>query len=168
MPPRLDRKRHRPVTALILGAAVWPDGPSPTLRRRTLEAARLWQRGDVDQLIACGGLGRYPPTEAATMRTVLTEAGVPDAVIHLEDRSTSTLENIRFALPILKRLGSDQVVIVTDRAHLPRALMVARRSGLTARGAAPKSGARPSQQLRLALRELPAYGVYLWRLRGGR
>ncbi len=151
--------------ALILGAAVWPDGPSPTLRRRTLHGARLFHDRVVAQLVVCGGLGAHPPSEAEAMRRLLREAGVPDAAIHLEDRSTSTLENIRFALPILEALRINHVLIVSDAPHLPRALLTARRLGLVAAGSAPRGGARARQQLRLALRELPAYATYLWRLR---
>ena len=57
------------------------------------------------------------------------------------------------------------VIIVTDAPHLPRALMVARRLGLEARGSAPRGGARIATQTRMALREIPACAAYLWRLR---
>ncbi|SDE83510.1 YdcF family protein [Limimaricola pyoseonensis] len=152
--------------ALILGAAVWPDGPSPTLRRRTLHAARLWHEGHVAHLVPCGGLGRHPPAEARAMRALLLAEGVPEEAIHPEDRSTTTLENIRFALPLLGAIGTREVVVVTDLPHLPRALLTARRLGLKATGSAPRGGARLGAQLRLALREIPACAAYWWRLRG--
>ena len=151
--------------ALILGAAVWQDGPSPTLRRRCAHAAALWHAGRVGQLVPCGGLGKHPPAEALAMRALLVEAGVPEAAIHPEPMSRNTLENIRFALPILSRIGARRVIVVSDAPHLPRALLVARRLGLQASGSAPRSGARIWPQLRLALREIPACMVYLWRLR---
>jgi hypothetical protein len=44
---------------LVLGAAVWAGGrASPTLQRRTAEAARLWHDGAGDIVIPCGGVGR--------------------------------------------------------------------------------------------------------------
>ena len=154
---------------LILGAAVWADGPSPTLRRRTLHAAGLWHAGRATHLVPCGGLGLHPPTEAAAMEALLREAGIPDAAITLEDRSTTTLENIRLALPILERLGTREVLIVTDLPHAPRARLVARRLGLAAASSSPPlRGSRPGQTLRTALREAPAYAAYWWRLRGDR
>jgi uncharacterized SAM-binding protein YcdF (DUF218 family) len=151
--------------ALILGAAVWENGPSPTLRRRTLHGAALYHAGQVAHLVPSGGLGKHPPCEGEAMRQLLLEAGVPDHAIHPETTSRNTLENIQLALPILERIGAERVVIVTDAPHLPRALLVARRLGLKARGSAPRGGQKRSAQLRLALREVPAYAAYLWRLR---
>jgi len=152
--------------ALILGAAVWRDGPSPTLRRRTLHAAGLYHAGLVGHLIPCGGLGRHPPAEALAMRALLLDAGVPADRITPEAASTTTEQNIRLALPILAGLGARQVVIVTDAPHAPRAVLTARRLGLTARAAwPPMRGARLWPFLRLTLREVPAYLTYWWRLR---
>lgn len=150
--------------ALILGAAVWPDGPSPTLRRRTLHAAGLYHAGRVSRLIACGGMGRYPPTEAAAMRDVLVAAGVPADCIGLEDQSTNTLENIRNALPLLPGpfCRARNVLIVTDWYHAPRARLIARRLGLSPRTSSPPlAGARLGQQIRSGLREVPAY-IWAW------
>lgn len=145
---------------LILGAAVWAEGPSPTLRRRTLHAARMFHQGQVTDLIACGGLGRFPPTEAQVMADLLVAAGVPAERVRLEDRSTRTVENIRNALPILAALGTKDVLIVTDCYHAPRARLIARRLGLRAASTSPPlAGASLRQQIRSALREVPAY---LW------
>ena len=148
-----------PVAALILGAAVWADGPSPTLRRRTLQAARLYHSGAVSHLIPCGGLGRHPPAEAQVMHDILVQAGVPPAAIRLEGSSTSTVENIRLALPLLLAgLDVHQTVIVTDAWHTPRARLIARRLGLTATSSSPPlAGASLRQFLKSALREIPAY-----------
>lgn len=155
----------RPV-ALILGAAVHADGPSPSLRRRTLHAAQLWHAGRVGHLIPCGGLGRHPPAEAQAMRDLLLAAGVPDSAITPEPASTTTRENIALALPILARLGAREVVIVTDRWHAPRARLIARRLGLHARADAPPlAGTRPLVQARMALREVAAYAADWWRFR---
>ncbi|MFT5743660.1 MAG: uncharacterized SAM-binding protein YcdF (DUF218 family) [Paracoccaceae bacterium] len=151
-------------TGLILGAAVWATGPSPTLRRRTMRAAQLFHDGAVADLICCGGLGKHPPTEAAMMRGILIDAGVPSHAITIEDLSTTTAENIAFALPLLE---TRHVVIVTDWYHGPRARLVARRLGLSARSVAPSlRGAKPLAQIKATLREIPAYIAYVLRLRG--
>ncbi len=152
--------------ALILGCAVWPDGPSPTMRRRTRHAATLWHRGEVAWLIPCGGLGRHGPTEAEAMRDLLLADGVPPEAIRLEDRSRNTHENILFAKPILDALGARESVIVTDRTHAPRARLIARGLGLRATSSSPSlRGAHLPTTLRQALREVPATAVALWRLR---
>lgn len=152
--------------ALVLGCAVWPDGPSPALRRRTLHAASLWHRGEVRVLVPCGGQGAHGPPEAFAMRDLLIAAGVPDWAIRVEALSRDTRENIAFAIPILREAGATDVLIVTDATHAPRARLIARSLGLRARTASPplRSG-RPLATLRQALREVPATALALWRLR---
>lgn len=161
-PRPLMNGRER-VAALVLGAAVWPGGePSPTLRRRALEGARLYHAGKADLLIACGGTGHNPPSEAEVIRRVCLEAGLPANAILLEDRSTRTRENIAFALPLLKRAGATQVVIVTDRYHAPRARLIGRKHGLTCSTSSPPPSGTPwHRRLRSRLREVPAF---LWEL----
>ena len=150
---------------VILGAAVWPDGPSPALRRRVLHGTSLWHAGVAPVVVVCGGLGRHPPTEAAAMARLLQDDGVPPEAIRQEDRSTTTLENLRFALPILRAEGLRRVVIVTDATHGPRAALVARHFGLLPQVSAPSlRGARKRGLLRQGLRELGAYPLYALRL----
>ena len=151
------------ITGLILGAAVWADGPSPTLKRRTLHGAALYHAGKIDRIICCGGLGKHPPSEAEAMAHLLQNEGIPTADIILEDQSTTTGENIANALPLL---DTSSVTIITDWYHAPRACLVARRAGLKATGSARSlRGARIWPQTKATLREFPAYVVYLLRLK---
>ncbi len=160
-----------PRVALVLGAAVWAGGrPSPTLERRALHAARLWQAGEVSLVLASGGLGRHGPSEAEVIARLCRDAGVPDAAICLEARSTSTEENLRFSLPLLRQMGAGEVVLVTDGFHAPRARLAARRLGLARqvgglRSASPKV-ALSGRRIRAGLREVPAYLWYALTLRG--
>ncbi|MFW2545041.1 YdcF family protein [Primorskyibacter sp. 2E107] len=155
----------RPI-ALILGAAVWPGGqPSPTLRRRAGHGAQLWCDGTVRAVIACGGTGQHPPSEAEAISIICQGLGVPLSAIHLEDRSTTTEQNLRLALPILDALGARDVIIVTDRYHAPRARLMARRVGLTARTDCPPIPKRRRLKiLRQTLREIPAC-LWYWLFR---
>lgn len=150
---------------VILGAAVWEDGPSPTLTRRTLHGAKLFREGRGAVVIVCGGLGRFPPTEAEAMALVLKGAGVPEDAIKLEDTSVNTVENIRNALPILRDLGEDDVLIVSDAYHLPRARLIARREGLRVAVSAPVGGARLWPQVKGWVREVPGVLAMLLRIK---
>ena len=153
-------------TGMILGAAVWANGPSPTLLRRTQHGAALFHTGQIDRIIVCGGLGKHPPSEASAMAHILRNAGVPPDAIVLEDRSTTTGENIANAQPLL---DTKDVLIVTDWYHAPRARLIARRAGLNAKSSAPGvKGARLWPQTKGALREIPAYIVYALGFYGSR
>lgn len=151
---------EKPV-AIVLGAAVWPGGvPSPTLRRRAEKAAALYRAGRVARIVATGGAGDHPPSEARVTRDVLAALGVPETAVILEEHSTTTLENLINARALLPE--APPVVIVSDAWHLPRARLAARRLGMDAEAAAATlKGAHPLRLLRAALREL---GAYLWYL----
>lgn len=157
----------RPV-AIVLGAAVWPDGqPSPTLRRRALYAAKLWQAGEVGAIIGSGGLGQYPPSEAEVIAQLCREAGVPAPAILQEDQATTTEENLRFSKAMMAATGFETAIIVTDRYHAPRARLVARRLGIKARASCPAmAGTAWHRVVKSWLREIPAYLWYLLRGKG--
>lgn len=149
--------------AIVLGAAVWPGGtPSPTLARRAEKAAALYHTGQVVRIVASGGVGDHPPSEARVIREVLADRGVPNSAVILEEASTTTLENLANTRALLPE--GTPVVIVSDAWHLPRARLTARRLGMQAGGAAASvRGGHPLGILRAALRELAACLWYLVR-----
>lgn len=111
--------------------------PGPALLRRVGHAAALYAAGGVRAIIATGGPDGAAPTEARVMRDLLVAAGVPaDAVIE-EDRARNTLENALYSVAILRARGLGPVVVVSDRYHLPRALMLFRLLGCRVVGSGP-------------------------------
>lgn len=156
---------------VILGAAVWPDGPSPTLLRRTRHAAALWHENQNSIVIPCGGLGKHGPTEAQVMLDILVAEGVSPSMIEQEDQSSTTYENLRNAAAILNTRNIQDITIVTNGYHGPRAKLVAWTLGLHAKISAPDiTGAHKPTHYRMAIREmiaLPAYAIKLiwWRWR---
>lgn len=66
------------------------------------ETARLWHDGFFRRAIISGGVtpgGNR--SEAATIKALLTKAGVPDAVLLTENHAMNTGENVTLSLPIL-------------------------------------------------------------------
>lgn len=154
---------------VVLGAAVYAGGrPSPALRRRMAHAAALYRAGVADCLILTGGTGQHSPTEAVVMQRLAVADGVLPAHLILEETATDTLANARACAAILKQRGWRRVVVVTDRYHLPRALLAFRHYGIAASVAAPP---RPCTGIRDGipwLRELVALPWYLLRMAGER
>ncbi|WP_292025541.1 YdcF family protein [Maritimibacter sp. UBA3975] len=151
------------MSAVVMGAAVWPDGvPSPALRRRAETAGRLFLAGQAERIVATGAVGEHPPSEAEASAKILTGMGVPSDRILLENLSTSTLENL---VQTRRLLGPRaRVVIVTDSWHLPRALLTARRLGLDASGVTtPLRGGNPWRITKAVIREVPALFWYALR-----
>ncbi|MCT4609890.1 MAG: YdcF family protein [Pelagimonas sp.] len=156
---------HSPV-AVVLGARVWAGGQaSPSLRRRAEHAAKLWLASRVRAIVACGGEGAMPPSEAEVIRQICLEAGVPEGAVFLEDQSRTTEENLLFARPVLDRVGARSIVIVTDPYHAPRARLIARKLGVSATSDCPKM---PSVRLKFLLRETGAWILYFLRGNGAR
>src|SRR5690606_12462524 len=84
-----------------------------------LEQARQRQ---LPLLISGGGAGvsRGAPGEAALLAELAQGYGV---TLWVEDRSRNTRENARNSAALLVRKGIDSVLLVTDRAHMPRAML---------------------------------------------
>jgi vancomycin permeability regulator SanA len=136
--------------ALIFGAGVWRSGtPSRVLVDRVRAGVRLYQAGKVQVLLMSGG-GREPEV----MRSLAIEAGVPDEAILLDDSGLDTCTSCQRAQEVF---GFDDVLLVTQRFHLPRALFLCEDQGLSARGvAADLPGYTPNGWLTMQLREFPA------------
>ncbi|QYJ14499.1 hypothetical protein Rxycam_00295 [Rubrobacter xylanophilus DSM 9941] len=119
--------------AVVLGSQVLPGGrPSGTLMARTLHAARLYAGGRVRLLIPTGGVGRHPPSEAEIMSRLLREAGVPREAVLPEDEALSTWDSARFVSRMVRELGTERVLVVTDPLHCVRTMAAFRQVGLEA------------------------------------
>lgn len=113
--------------AIVLGAALWNDVPSPALKERLDHAFALLEEGAVDNLILSGGLGANgsTKTEAEGMQNYLLDKGAQPDKLLLENQSTSTYENLLFSRSIVQENGWDRIVIVTHDYHSARAKDIA-------------------------------------------
>lgn len=117
-----------------------------------------------DKLLMSGGLGKYHPSEAILMRTLAAEAGVPEESIFVEDRSTSTFENVRNCAKIMVSRGWRCAIVVTDAFHVPRCLYVFRSYGMDVAGSAPsrdRDATPPSKRIYYLVREILALPYYV-------
>ena len=70
-------------------------------------AIDIFRRSIVPHIVLTGGDNRFTgENEANFHRTLLLEAGIADDKIILENRSTNTLENVTFALPLIEQVVS--------------------------------------------------------------
>ncbi|MBO8163722.1 MAG: YdcF family protein [Brevibacillus sp.] len=117
---------HKADVAIVLGAAVWGDRPSPGLRERLDKAYWLFEQGYTPYLLVTGGIGEGTQvSEAEVSRQYLIEKGVPEENILVEDQSTSTYENLRNSLPLMVQHQLQTACIVSHGYHLARALEIA-------------------------------------------
>ena len=117
---------------LILGRS--PEAgaiPSDDLVRRVDCAVQHWKLTNAPVFIPCGGLvPREHQTDAEIMREMLMERGVPESIIHPEERSCVTIENLRSVRTLLG--GRKRVAVVTSDYNIERAMDDCSRAGLRA------------------------------------
>jgi uncharacterized SAM-binding protein YcdF (DUF218 family) len=152
--------------AVVLGAAQWNGDTSPVLRARLDHALDLYHRGVVKRIILTGGVGAGDRlSEAAVGKQYLLDRQLSAEVLLLDERSTTTWENMQNAADLARANGIDTVLLVSDPFHMLRSLKMARDLGLSAYGSptrtSPISGDRAAEA-RYVVREIWAYLVYLF------
>lgn len=162
------RDETRPAdAAIVLGAAVWGDRPSPVFRERINHAIQLYHDGIVPTIIFTGGVGnRDELAEAEVGRNYAIARGVDPAHILLETTSTSTLENLRNAQMVAQQNGLETFLIVSTPNHMRRALAVAHDLHMEAYSSPTRSIRWINSATRTFsyVREVVAFSVYLLNL----
>ncbi len=154
--------------AVVLGAAVWGDQPSPVFQERINHAIDLYAEGRVEWLIFTGGVGvgqPHEPAEGEVARFYALERGVPEEAILFETTSHTTAENLRGARRLAEAHGLERLLIVSDPLHMKRAVTIARDLGLDAHpSSTPTTRYRSfGPRARFLLRETYFYLSYLVR-----
>lgn len=117
---------------LVLGAGLKPDGsPSDMLRDRLSFACDLWQEGVSDTVLISGDRASESYDEVTAMKNYLLAHGVPEEAILEDPMGFSTSESLIRAKEVY---GYENIVVVTQRYHLYRALYVAEKIGFDAKG----------------------------------
>jgi uncharacterized SAM-binding protein YcdF (DUF218 family) len=119
--------------AIVLGAAVWGEEPSPVFEERINHGIWLYMNGYVDKLIFTGGKGENTSiSESAAAKYYAIEHSVPENDIFIEEESTITQENILYASKIVKENNISSVLLVSDPLHMKRAMLMCKDYDLTA------------------------------------
>src|SRR3546814_3579375 len=137
---------HRPVMALptaqaivVLGGSTangrqnWFEPyDSTTASARVDTAAVLYKAKRAPLIILSGAALEGSTSEAQMMANSLKEDGIPDSAMVLENRSFTTHENALYTTRKLKERHIDQILLVTSALHMPRAMAVFKKQGISA------------------------------------
>jgi len=124
---------RRADAAIVLGASVYDNSPSPVFSERINHAVELYNDGYVDAIIMTGGVGKGNiRSEADIAREYAEQKGVPAESILIEENSSITKENLENAKKVMSEHGMDTALIVSDPLHMKRAVLYARDLGMTA------------------------------------
>ena len=114
---------------VILGCQVNGSFASLPLLRRGYNAVNYLKSHENVKAVITGGQGpREDITEAEAMRHLLAENDIGEDRILIEDKSRSTIENLKFADELYNLLDKN-IVIVTSDYHMFRSLSIAKKLG---------------------------------------
>lgn len=126
--------------ALVLGAAVSPDGtPSGFLAARLELARRLYEAGKVQVILVSGDNMAPEYNEPDAMRAYLVAAGVPAARVVADYAGFDTYDSCARARRVF---GVAEAIVVTQSYHLPRAVATCLRLGLSVVGVGDETARR--------------------------
>ena len=119
--------------AIVLGAAVDGDVPSPVFRERIAHAIDLYEAGRVRRLVFTGAWSPEDGlAESEAAQAMALAEGVPADAILTETRSATTMQNLEEAQRVMRGAGLESAVIVSDPLHMRRATEMADKLGLKA------------------------------------
>jgi SanA protein len=149
--------------AIVFGAGIRSDGrPTRVLEDRVRTAADLFHAGSVDHLLLSGATQRNGHHETDSMLDLAMQLGVPRDRIWVDYKGTRTFETCARAS---FRWSVKDAILVTQRFHLPRALLICDSLGIDAVGVAADRREYSSVSMTFwQLREIPATLRALWDL----
>jgi uncharacterized SAM-binding protein YcdF (DUF218 family) len=140
--------------AVVLGAAVWGDKPSPVYRERIREAINRYRNKQVKYLVFTGGTPKANYlSEGEVGRAFAIRHGVPPEAILMETTSRTTWQNLVNAKTLLETLGANRVLVISDPLHLRRAVAMAKDLDLDA---------LPGPTASSRFQSLPKQARFLW------
>lgn len=149
---------------VVLGAKVNGQSPSMSLWERIHAAYEYLSAHPQTIAIVSGGQGSDEGiSEAQCMFHELTKMGIDENRIWMENRSTSTRENLNFSLALIEEktgFRPDFIGLVSSEYHIFRATLVAEECGVQAAGI-PAPTTWLTLKLNYYLREVAALWYYL-------
>lgn len=123
--------------ALVLGCSPrLRDGRENWFFRNRIEcAAQLFREGKAHYLLVSGDNSRKEYDEPTAMKEALVQLGVPAQRIYLDYAGFSTLDSVVRAQAVF---GQQEILIVSQKDHVMRALYIAAAHGIRAAGVAAR------------------------------
>ncbi|MDP2302276.1 MAG: YdcF family protein [Ignavibacteria bacterium] len=116
------RKESYGTIAVVLGAAVWSNNkPSTSLKARVEKAVNLYQIKAVDKIQLTGGNAPGEMSEAEVAFNLVKESNVNLNDVFLENKTSSTAEQIRFIKnELITKKNFNNIVVISNNYHLSR------------------------------------------------
>ncbi|WP_371778997.1 SanA/YdcF family protein [Streptosporangium subroseum] len=136
--------------ALVLGAGITGENPTPMLARRLDISAELYRAGKVRAILLSGDNSRVGYDEPTVMHDYLLARGVPGRALVLDYAGFDTWDSCVRARSVF---GAHRLTVVTQVFHLPRAVALCRTAGVETFGVGDDSSKQWVSTYALAARE---------------
>ncbi len=147
-----DLKTDNADCILILGAGVKNGKPTPMLRDRLLTGIELYEKGAAKKIIMSGDHGSSDYDEVNIMRLFAVERGIPEEDIFMDHAGFSTYDSVYRAKKVFE---ANNIIIVSQKYHLYRALYISEKLGVKACGVSANLN-KYGGQLKREIREILA------------
>ncbi len=115
---------------LVLGCGLRGKELTRTAVARAEAAIEYLEKYDKCKAILCGGQGKNElVTEARALYDYMAGRGIDKSRMILEEKSTDTTENIKFAKEFLPDVSDISVGVVTNDFHLYRSALIMKKAG---------------------------------------
>ncbi|MCL1923075.1 MAG: YdcF family protein [Propionibacteriaceae bacterium] len=141
--------------AMVFGAGLWGDRPTPYLEARLTIARDLYRAGKVKVILVTGDNLTEFHNEPEVMKNWLVGQGIPADKIVTDHAGEDTYSSCVRAKKIF---GVDSAILVSQSYHLPRAISTCRFVGVDAVGVGDPYASNYDgiKWVRYSLREVPA------------
>lgn len=125
---------------IALGSGIRSEEVPPLLKNRLDKAIEYYHKNPTAKIVVSGGQGADEPvSEAFAMKKYLLSQQIPETQILVEDRSTTTLENMIFSKKIIfedwkNKDRTPTILFSTNNYHVLRGALYARKAQLKAEG----------------------------------
>lgn len=151
--------------AIVLGAGVRGNTPSASLYARMKAALKYAEDNPDTVFILSGGQGEGENvSEARCMFDWLSSRGVSEDRLIMEDKATSTRENLEFSRALILEREPDfsgKICVVSEGYHIARGKLYAREAGFEKVTGAPGYNGYPVLTANYYIREVFAMWYYL-------
>lgn len=137
---------------LLLGTSATAQGGFPNVffTTRIKAAADLYKAGKIQKIIVSGDNGHASYNETDDMRAALVSRGVDPRDIVNDHAGFRTLDSVYRAKSVF---GQDEIIVISQRFHIQRAIFIARAHGIKAAGYAAADPAHRGPYWKVMFRE---------------
>lgn len=100
---------------------------------RVQKAIDLYKSGNIEKIILSGGIGKKDnvstESEAIKMKRIALAQGIPESDLILEDKSTTTIENVQNVAKYFEEINYEgkEIILISSIWHMRRCLAIAQK-----------------------------------------